>query len=120
MVIDLRYLNQIKVSEDRETVLVGPGCRWGEVYEKVEAVGLTLIGGRASSVGVGGFTLGGKRNSHVLHDCVLTFEGGISFLSRRHGWALDNVHSFQVRLMRLRTVSKANTVEGRVAEQHCG
>jgi hypothetical protein len=45
-------------------------------------MGLTVIGGRVSAIGVGGLTLG----------------GGISFFSNRYGWACDNVNNYQVSL----------------------
>ena len=39
---------------------VGTGNRWGRVYEVLEPKGLTVVGGRDSGVGVGGFLLGGE------------------------------------------------------------
>lgn len=66
MVIDLKYLNQIKLSRDKKTALVGPGNRWGDVYEELEPHNLTIVGGRVSSVGVGGFTLGGMDSSNYF------------------------------------------------------
>lgn len=60
--VDLKYLNSVELSEDRETASIGPGNQWGAVYEKLEPEGLTVVGGRVSGVGVGGFILGGKFN----------------------------------------------------------
>jgi FAD/FMN-containing dehydrogenase len=51
------------------------------VYKALEPHGVSVIGGRLSSIGVGGLLTG----------------GGISYYSNLHGWALDNVESFQVR-----------------------
>lgn len=79
LAIDLRRLDQIDVSDDNTTVAVGPGNVWGRVYRQLEPRGLIVAGGRVDSVGVGGFTLG----------------GGISFLSRQYGWAIDNVRNFE-------------------------
>jgi FAD/FMN-containing dehydrogenase len=59
--IDLSLLKDVCLSDDRKTVVVGSGCRWGEIYGKLDADGLAIVGGRASSVGVGGLTLGGMR-----------------------------------------------------------
>lgn len=73
-------MNCISVSEDRTTVSIGPGCRWLDVYDTLEPFGLTVVGGRVASVGVGGLILG----------------GGISFHSNLHGWACDNVVNFEV------------------------
>lgn len=59
IVINLSQLKDIHISEDRKSVIVGSGCRFGEVYNKLENVNLSCVGGRASSVGVGGLVLGG-------------------------------------------------------------
>lgn len=58
--VDLTRMKDIELSEDDEMVKVGAGCRWEEVYEVVEPRGLMVVGGRDSTVGVGGFLLGGK------------------------------------------------------------
>ena len=39
---------------------IGPAARWGKVYTNLEKHGLTVAGGRAANVGVGGLVLGGK------------------------------------------------------------
>lgn len=57
--IDLKHLNSLELSEDLSTARVGTANRWGEVYEVLEPLGLVVVGGRVSHVGVGGFTLGG-------------------------------------------------------------
>lgn len=59
---------------------VGPGNVWVQVYSALEPYGLAAIGGRVSTIGVGGLTTG----------------GGISFYSNLYGWACDNVESFEV------------------------
>lgn len=78
--IDLRKLDLVRVHTDRRRVTIGPGARWGAVYAVVEKEGLAVSGGRVSSVGVGGLTLG----------------GGISFFSPRKGFVCDNVISFEL------------------------
>jgi len=80
--IDLANLNQINVSADQKQTSVGSGNLWYNVYSKLDPMGLTVIGGRVSAIGAGGLTLG----------------GGISFFSNRHGWACDNVNTYQVSL----------------------
>lgn len=57
--INLCRLKDINISEDRKSVTVGSGCRFGEVYSKLENFNLGCVGGRVSSVGVGGLVLGG-------------------------------------------------------------
>jgi FAD/FMN-containing dehydrogenase len=64
--IDLVGIRDLEISEDKGTTRVGTGLRWGEVYEKMEPNGLTVVGGRDQYVGVGGFLLGGQRMI-VLH-----------------------------------------------------
>ena len=61
--LDLRGLNSIEVNEDSSQVSIGTGASWGEVYRKLDALGLAVPGGRHSQVGVGGLTLGGKNTT---------------------------------------------------------
>ncbi|KAH6641329.1 FAD binding domain-containing protein [Chaetomium tenue] len=57
-----------------------PGGPWQEVYETLAPHGVTVTGGRAGSVGVGGFLTG----------------GGNSFHAASHGMACDTVVNFEV------------------------
>ncbi len=75
-------MNAVTLNADKSVVTVEPGNNWLAVYSALEPYGLAAIGGRASSIGVGGFVLG----------------GGISYHSNLYGWALDNVQSFEVSL----------------------
>ena len=72
--ISLAKLNRVRVSGD--TVVAQTGAWWGDVYAIVKDEAL-ITGGSCSSVGVGGYTLGGGR----------------SVLSRKYGLAIDNVVS---------------------------
>ncbi|RHZ72756.1 hypothetical protein CDV55_105257 [Aspergillus turcosus] len=92
--IDLRALNSIEVSDDRSTVSVGVGASWGDVYAFLDPLGLSVAGGRAAQVGVGGLTIG----------------GGISYFSPRYGWTCDTVTNFEVVLAN-GTVVQANETE---------
>ncbi|KAK7942538.1 uncharacterized protein PG986_011651 [Apiospora aurea] len=78
--IDLRALNSISVNKDQSLALVGPGATWGAVYEHLDPLGLSVNGGRAAPVGIGGLTLG----------------GGISYTSPRYGFTCDSVSNFQI------------------------
>ncbi|KIW25670.1 uncharacterized protein PV07_08831 [Cladophialophora immunda] len=80
LLIDLARMKQIQLSKHQSTVAVGPGNRWSDVYAALEPLGITVVGGRASGVGVGGFLLG----------------GGISWYSNLYGWGCDNVRSYEV------------------------
>ncbi|KAH9211970.1 hypothetical protein DL95DRAFT_436978 [Leptodontidium sp. 2 PMI_412] len=79
--IDLSAIDDIDVSEDLESARIGTGNRWAKVYAKLEVLNRTVAGGRNSDVGVGGFVLGGVFYCYV---------------SKRYGWAIDNVRNFQV------------------------
>jgi FAD/FMN-containing dehydrogenase len=57
--IDLKLLNRIDVL-DEETTRVGTGNKWATVYEYLEPLGKSVVGGRNGAVGVGGFILGGN------------------------------------------------------------
>lgn len=43
-----------------EITRVGTGAKWGSVYRTLEKEEKTVLGGRNSDVGVGGFLLGGE------------------------------------------------------------
>lgn len=56
--IDMRDINGLKVADDRLTTSIGTGRKWGEVYRELEPMNLTVVGGRDTQIGVGGFILG--------------------------------------------------------------
>jgi FAD/FMN-containing dehydrogenase len=58
--IDLRRLDEVTVSKDRKSVIVGAGNQWSRVYETIEKEDLLVVGGRVADVGVGGLLTGGK------------------------------------------------------------
>ncbi|KAI4188159.1 MAG: hypothetical protein LQ346_005372 [Caloplaca aetnensis] len=58
--IDLSEMSRIHVSKDRKIVSVGAGARWQDVYAMLDPMNLSVVGGRAGTVGVAGLTLGGK------------------------------------------------------------
>ncbi|KXG51728.1 FAD-binding, type 2 [Penicillium griseofulvum] len=78
VLIALEKLNTISISSDRGTVTVGPGNKWESVYNYLQPYNVTVLGGRAAVVGVGGYILGGG-----------TFYN-------THGLAIDSVTRFQV------------------------
>ncbi|KAH8175230.1 FAD binding domain-containing protein [Sarocladium implicatum] len=78
--VDFTYMNTTTYNEDTKVASVQPGSTWGESYEALDKYGVVNIGGRASVVGVGGFTTG----------------GGYSFHSQTRGLACDAVSNFEV------------------------
>ncbi|KAF7563384.1 hypothetical protein G7046_g712 [Stylonectria norvegica] len=78
--IDLSYMNTTTYDTTTKIASIQPGSNWGLVYEALNKYGVTAVGGRASVVGVGGFTTG----------------GGYSFHSNARGFACDAVANFEV------------------------
>jgi hypothetical protein len=72
-------MNEISLSSNKKTAFIGPGIRWGAVYEKLGEHNLAVIGGRASDVGLG-----------------LVLGGGIAHQSSIYGYACDNVASYEI------------------------
>ncbi|CAO2653667.1 Nn.00g030780.m01.CDS01 [Neocucurbitaria sp. VM-36] len=78
--IDLGRMNTTTYDEAENLAKIQPGNRWGMVYGALEPHGVTVGGGRASSVGVAGFLTG----------------GGNSFFTAHRGFACDQVQNFEV------------------------
>lgn len=75
LVIDVRPMKDIFVDPDARRVRVGAGVTWGEFDRATQEHGLATTGGRVSSTGVAGFTLG----------------GGSGWAERSWGLACDNL-----------------------------
>lgn len=58
--IDLTAMNSVSLSQNGTIASVGPGARWGDVYEILGRQGRAIVGGRDGRVGVGGLTTGGN------------------------------------------------------------
>jgi FAD/FMN-containing dehydrogenase len=80
IVIDLSPMKAIAVDPSARMVRAEGGCNWGEVNDVLQPHGLAATGGFVSITGVGGLTLG----------------GGVGWLVRKHGLALDNLHACEV------------------------
>jgi FAD/FMN-containing dehydrogenase len=52
-------LNTISLDSKGTTASLGPGAKWGDVYNYLSLKGVSVAGSRAASVGVGGLTVGG-------------------------------------------------------------
>ncbi|MER7250106.1 FAD-binding oxidoreductase [Kribbella sp. NPDC000426] len=79
VVIDVRPMDEVKVLPD-DVVRVGAGAAWGDVAARLGKLGLAISSGDTASVGVGGLMAG----------------GGIGWMVRKHGLAIDNVVSAEV------------------------
>jgi hypothetical protein len=78
--IDLLHMNSTTYNPSTKVASILPAARWGSVYQTLEPLGRMVAGGRGSTVGVGGFLLG----------------GGISHHAPRVGLSCYNVVNFQV------------------------
>lgn len=58
--LDLVDIKTYELADDKKSVKIGSGWRWGSVFDKLAEEGLHAIGGRDKDVGVGGFLLGGE------------------------------------------------------------
>lgn len=75
LVIDLRRMNSVTVDPQAQTAVVEGGATMSNLDRATEPFGLAVTGGRASTTGVGGFTLG----------------GGSGWLERKFGLLCDNL-----------------------------
>jgi FAD/FMN-containing dehydrogenase len=77
LVIDLAPMNGIQVDPERRTARAQAGVTWGELDRETQAFGLAVTGGRVSSTGISGLTLG----------------SGSGWLERSIGFTCDNLVS---------------------------
>jgi FAD/FMN-containing dehydrogenase len=76
MVLDLTHLDDVEVIDRaRRIVRVGGGATWGQVSAALDPYGWAITAGDTNAVGVGGLTLG----------------GGVGWMVRRYGLAIDNL-----------------------------
>jgi FAD/FMN-containing dehydrogenase len=80
VLIDLSGMKGVHVDPAARVARANAGVLWGEFDRETQLFGLATPGGRMTTTGVGGFTLG----------------GGYAWLSTTHGLACDNLISAQV------------------------
>src|SRR5258708_4741794 len=75
IVLDMRSMRGIRVDPATHTVRAQAGLNWGELDRETQAFGLAVTGGRVTTTGIVGFTLG----------------TGSGWLERKFGFAADNL-----------------------------
>ncbi|MDW5597195.1 FAD-binding oxidoreductase [Conexibacter stalactiti] len=80
LVIDVRALKGVTVDPQARTARCGAGVTWGEFDAVTQQHGLATTGGRVSTTGVAGLTLG----------------GGSGWLERKHGLSCDNLRAVEL------------------------
>lgn len=78
--VDLRAMNDVTVDPGRRTVRAAAGLTWGELDAATQEHGLAVTGGRVSTTGVAGLTLG----------------SGSGWLERALGYTCDNLVEAEV------------------------
>lgn len=80
LMLDMSRMRQVTVDPSRRLAHVQGGCRLGDVDGATQAHGLATVLGADADTGVAGLTLG----------------GGFGWLTRRFGWAVDNLEEVEV------------------------
>ena len=80
LTLDMSRMAEVTVDAEARIAHVGPGCRLQDVDRATQAHGLATVLGFYSEVGVAGLTLG----------------GGLGYLTRRFGWAVDNLREVEI------------------------
>jgi FAD/FMN-containing dehydrogenase len=81
LTLDMSRMRDVTVDPDARLAQVGPGCLLQDVDRATQAHGLAMpLGSFNSEVGVAGLTLG----------------GGLGYLTRRFGWAADNLEEVEI------------------------
>ncbi|MEU0881837.1 FAD-binding oxidoreductase [Lentzea sp. NPDC005914] len=93
LVLDMRRMNAVSISPDARSAVVGGGATWAAFDQAVQPLGVATTGGRVSTTGVAGLTLG----------------GGSGWLERKYGLACDDLLAVDLVLADGRTVTASET-----------
>ncbi|KAF8993652.1 FAD-binding domain-containing protein [Hymenopellis radicata] len=78
--IAMYRFSQVEYDASTQTVAIGTGLIWDDVYAVLDPLGVNVVGGRVAGVGVAGFALG----------------GGYSWLTNQHGLTIDTIMEIEL------------------------
>ncbi|KAL0951020.1 hypothetical protein HGRIS_007761 [Hohenbuehelia grisea] len=78
--IFMKRFSEVTYNSGDNTVVIGAGLNWDDVYAALEPHGVNVVGGRVTGVGVAGFTLG----------------GGYSWKTNQYGLTVDTITAFEL------------------------
>ncbi|KAL4069900.1 hypothetical protein V8B97DRAFT_1900693 [Scleroderma yunnanense] len=78
--IGMSKFSEVTYDPAAQTVIVGAGLIWDDVYAALEPYGVNVVGGTVTGIGVSGLALG----------------GGFSWLTNERGLTIDNVEVFEL------------------------
>ncbi|KIP04819.1 hypothetical protein PHLGIDRAFT_75249 [Phlebiopsis gigantea 11061_1 CR5-6] len=78
--IAMYRFSEVNYDSATQTADIGSGLIWDDVYASLEPLGVNVVGGRVTGVGVAGFSLG----------------GGYSWLTNQYGLTIDNIVGYEL------------------------
>ncbi|KAG6815985.1 hypothetical protein H0H87_009624 [Tephrocybe sp. NHM501043] len=76
----MKQFSEVAYNSESQTVVIGAGLAWDEVYAALAPYRVNVVGGRVQGVGVAGFLLG----------------GGYSWLTNQRGLGVDNIVAYEL------------------------
>ena len=80
VLFSMNKMSSMSFANGKKIAQLGPGGRWGDVYNWISPFGLAVAGGRFGPVGVSGLLLG----------------GGINYFGNTRGWSANGVVNYEV------------------------
>lgn len=86
----------VEYNKKYQTATIGVGQVWDDVYAALQPYNVTVAGGRAPGVGVGGFVAGGGESILLNSKLSTTNILGYSFMTSEVGLSIDTVVSYEL------------------------
>lgn len=93
--------SEVTYDAKKQTVVVGAGLVWDDVYAALAPHGVTVVGARVSGVGVAGFALGGGQYPSLvwrlyLFANIMCLCAGYSWKTNQYGLTLDTIVAYEL------------------------